>query len=550
MELRVPYITTKANLSQIHSSKSFRALLQTLIEQDCKISNLIYRALICDRYTNPKKSFNYLSFREKKGMISYQTYGREQKYTENGSWSREGRQEIKPAKFAKDFLHPRLIAKFKDHEIAAFATRLKAFEESQTCSLEISDNLGDAYTSANYDYHIESCMFDKDVVPFYQKMGAKVVIAKKKTGRLAGRAIYWPSVEFHLPEGEVVNGPFMDRIYANTEMTELFIQWAETNKIWHKSRQNNSDYVDFINPEGECVDNVSAYVNCVPGESLKDLEFYPYMDTLLHGDNDNMITNNGDEDSSRFTYRQTNGSRLSNAEVSFVIDNTGRSIRESDAVSIDGIYYHNDSDLICYGYESCGEGSSTVQACWLLRSNTVMASNGDYYHKSLLENGYLGYTHRNDIYPKHELIELDGQVWYRYSPEIVYSQQHDRYFLRNDCITDVVTSCKIVKSAWSNSNSGKVERYTWDNFLKDDPNIAQCAVTGKWYLASLLTLDKDGRLVYVSPLTNLPKKDKDKSLTSAFFDQFDIDIEWSSNNILQEYANGVSGLCQHTTSNY
>ncbi len=484
MPIKMPFISSNPKVSRILASDRFLGLLQILIEQDCKLSQLVYKAFLCKRYLNPDMTFDYIDFREKQGMISYQPFGRTQKMSSEGKWCRDGRQEIKPAKFVKQFLHPRLIKKFKDHEIAQFATRFKAFEESLQCDFIISDDIQEAYTYANYHSAIESCMTDKNVAPFYKTMGAKVLIARRKSGKLAGRAIYWPSVTFETYEG-AVTGPFMDRVYAiNEEFSELFIQWAKTNKVWYKYGQNNGSYQSFVSPEGTEFHETPAFVKCVDSGSLDDIEFYPYLDTFLFGNDSESLTNIGDENTSAYTYRNTNGDRYINMSAIFVIDYNGNRIKLCDAADVDGVYYPIDSPLICQAIVD-SFGAYT----FILKENAIFGGDMIYYHKSLLDNGAIVEDTHGMFYRAKHITEIDGKKWYIYDPSVCYSQADSRYYMREDCILDVMVHRE--PTYWGCGNT-----YRYDNFLKNDSRIGQCSETGNWCVRGYLVLDNTGRLVY------------------------------------------------------
>jgi len=486
MELRLPHISTKTKLTEVLSSTRFKALLQHLISQDCEISNLIYRALICDRYTNPKKAFNYIDFREKQGMISYQPFGKEQKYCENGKWLRAGRQEVKPAKFAKEFLHPRLIAKFKDHEIATFSTKIKAFEEGMLSEIVFADSVDEAYTFSNYGTEVESCMMDKPVGDFYDSFGVKVLIAKRKsTGKLFGRALYWPSVKIQ-HNGESFTVPFMDRIYsANVEIAETFIQYAKKHNIWYKKAQSNNGYDSIIDADGQTRDGVTMTVEALRSIGDDDNIFYPYLDTFLYGDDDQSLTNKGTAQSYAI-YRNTDGEREVFDAENYVVLYDGSALnRRADSIEISGSWYSRYSHLITTAV--LPDGSITYR----LRDDEdiILAGNNLYYHKDCVATGILIHASDGKLYPSSEVVYIDEEVYYMYSDEITYSDYRQRYYLTKDVVM------VIMEHASPNSWYGP----RTSNMLKDDPDIGLCAKSGDYYLKTLLTVDKAGQWVYNSP---------------------------------------------------
>mgnify|MGYP003349329510 CR=1 FL=1 len=100
-------------------SESLLSLLNKLsTEQAC--CKLLVRALERvtqgkrTRFLNPAPAGNYWTFRETEGLITFCPAGREQLINDNGTWRREGRQAMKPAKFLREVLHPRLAKRIKE----------------------------------------------------------------------------------------------------------------------------------------------------------------------------------------------------------------------------------------------------------------------------------------------------------------------------------------------------------------------------------------------------------------------------------------------------
>lgn len=493
MELKSPYVSAKTVFSTISSSDRFKSFLQILIkEHDCRIANFIYRADSYARYLNPDRKFDYITFREKKGLISFQPAGREQKYNDEGKWARDGRQEIKPAKFAKEFLHPRLIAKFKDHEIAAFATRFKAFEESRMIDFEVVE-IEEAYNSSKYESDIGSCMADKNVAPFYHSFGTKAVVAKRKNGKLCGRALLWTNVEI---KDEPEPQTFMDRIYtANLEVAELFLQWVKDKKYWYKDGQNNQSWKTYINPQGKKVDT-TLVVRTIDGKTVDGLEFYPYLDTLFYGDDNYSITNtpihvsSEDESVGSFaSYRQTSGARRVDISYSYVTDYQGNRLCESDAVRMnDGQYYSRDSDLIVLAYNEHGLADNRFHA------DCFMGSNGCYY--TLTCKGVTHFQdHKGDWCHENDIVSVDDIKYYRYGDEVVHCAKLDCYILKENAVA------VNFESVWAWTEG--LENYYMP---KDAPGFGQCAMSGLWYEDKLLVIDNDGKRVYIHAQRDADRK--------------------------------------------
>ncbi len=259
---------------------------------------------------NPKLIGNYFSFREKPGMISYCPKGKTQAINDEGQWSRKGRVEIKPDKWVKSMLHPKLVAKMKDHEFT-FGTIVKAEEEAQKITFKFV-SFRDAYNDRNYSSETrpESCMWNREIGPFYELLGAKALIAMNGKGIYVGRAIFWPNVKRE--NGEVIQ--LLDRIYTRSpEMTSLFKAHAQE-KGWHyKYKQNRSNLKDVVSPD----EDVHSWVLTVEADEEFDKEMYfPFLDTFQGGRDNQSITNvkNSDSDFVKFDYASTNGVRETNED--------------------------------------------------------------------------------------------------------------------------------------------------------------------------------------------------------------------------------------------
>lgn len=505
MQLKSPFISVKTEFSDINCSDKFRALLQILItEQDCEIARLIYCGLAYSRYVNPSKKFNHITFREKQGLFSYQPYGREQKYNADGKWVRDGRQEIKPAKFAKEFIHPRLIAKFKDHEIAAFATRFKAFEESRQIDFHIVD-VHEAY-NASYERDINSCMAGKDVTPFYSLFGTKAVVAKRKNGKYCGRALLWDNVQI---TGHDEPQTFLDRIYATSEeVTELFLQWVKDRKIWYKDGQNNGSYKNYISPLGKKT-KAELIVKTLDNKSLRSVDFYPYLDTLLYGSDDFSITNNPmqpaddeeddeSDDRSYAIYRSTNGDRNINTDLCFVTDYQGNSIRLDRATLMsDGRYYPLNSPLIVVAT------NTSYMSDYYFRKDCFQADDGMFYTNSCKDVMVITDVH-GKYYHKNDLTTIDGLRYHR--SEVVYCQTLDRYMLESECMRVYHTA----EGMWGTLTPKLVY------VPKGTPGYALDECDGRMYLKSEMSLDTAGRLVYTGSTPSYKSSSKD--YFSRYFD--------------------------------
>lgn len=351
------------------------------------------------RLLNLNRIGDYFTFREKEGMISYMPKGRTQQFNADGSWKREGRISLKPAKWLKSMLSPRLAKRIKDHHFAAFDAVVKAEEASMKMEFrEVS--FEEAYDCRNYERKHsydpgvpDSCMWGKDVGPFYRLLGAKALVAIDQDGRYRGRAVFWPKVHTKLPSDKVewvpkasaiycpggnvpvlggtlqvpegvfwINDlrakkikedaviPFMDRVYADSPfITELFLQYAQDQGWYRKLRQSREDKEEVVFPDGT---EGTLNMHVIAARDLSNISFYPYMDTFAGGDDDDRTLSNSE--SGTYVYVDTDGTREGDKDEheGEVQDVDGEWIDEDDAVEVDGDWYSFDDSRIARCHRS------------------------------------------------------------------------------------------------------------------------------------------------------------------------------------------------------
>ena len=332
-------------------SSSLQTLLRELAQQHvcCRLILRTYERAIAGKKTrllNPSPIGDYFTYRENEGQITYCPAGRIQGLNDNGSWKREGRQGVKPAKWLKAMLHPRLASRIPDHVIGAFATSFKAKEVEGKIIFEESDAFQAAYDKDNWGGNEPgSCMWGESVGEFYAKYGAKIFTASQG-GKFVARAVLWPSCRVHGTDAQVT---IMDRIYATSpEIEELMKKEAMARGYWHKTRQNNSSMRDFTLPDGR---EERHYISMKPVWSWNDCcSFWPYLDSFRWLDTcDGELTNKEhapDDNEGWAELNDTGGDREINNHAGQVQDVNGDWIDEEDAVSVDGEYYHINSDAI------------------------------------------------------------------------------------------------------------------------------------------------------------------------------------------------------------
>jgi hypothetical protein len=331
------------------SDSLFRLIKERQRESDCL--RVLFRALqnatgqrrgsaFRSRLLNPVLPGNYFSFRETVGMISFMPTGRTQTVTADGTWRREGRQSVKPAKWIRSMLHPRIARRLKDHQFSVFNSIIK-HEELRTKLTFKKVSVRQGYNADNFA-SFESCMWNEPVEEFYEAFGCKVLVAHNQADdKWLGRALIWPEVK---AEGHEDLVTYMDRIYCISIEVQLAFKAYATEMGWCRKRDQSRELSGFTRPDGtDCFNDITVFTD----QCLDDLDFYPYLDTFAYGGHDRLSTG---KTGHIYVYRNTNGSRDGDDHEGQVLDAFGEWIDEDDAVSIDGDWYHADSDAIvqCY----------------------------------------------------------------------------------------------------------------------------------------------------------------------------------------------------------
>ena len=268
--------------SALRMSSSLRNALKDFARDSknpCIVSKLLLHALEFKMYC-AKDHVNFISFRENKGLISFMPFGKTQETATDGRWLLKGRQTMKPAKFARSVLNPRLVKRLNDKHFNLFATKFKTFEESTESVLEPT-TFQVAYTEKpdEWKFSTGSCMRNKPVVEFYSCFDCQPLIIKTKDNLISGRAILWNTVDLvNVITNEVVaSAPFLDRIYSPPEFSELFIRHAEENDYIHRGVSGGIGRIYYKNTEFRDV-----YVRTT-GKTVFTNKWIPYMDTFRYG---------------------------------------------------------------------------------------------------------------------------------------------------------------------------------------------------------------------------------------------------------------------------
>lgn len=332
-------------------SNSLRTLLQDLA-QDTPCCRLVNRALWRikvgkkSRLLNPSPMGDYFTLRESEGLITYMPAGRTQQINADGSWKREGRQGIKPAKWLRAVLAPRLAKRIPDHVFADFATKFRASEDAGKITFEFV-TFAEAYNESNFhDGKIQSCMWGEPVAAFYECFPCRVLVARDAK-QFRGRAIVWDTVH-----GLAM--PLMDRVYADSpEVQEAFFRHAAEQGWTRKAQQNNTCFTLFTSPSGDGVTCRADTLYIKPTSDLGDVEFWPYMDTFRAMSDCGRCYNSANKDGAAYILDCTNGDReeVDNHEGE-VLCADGEWRDGDNVVCVDGEYYAYDDEDVVYCHRS------------------------------------------------------------------------------------------------------------------------------------------------------------------------------------------------------
>lgn len=175
---------------------------------------------------------DYVALRS--GVLSYLPAGRDHIVTEDGTWSRTGRQEAKPGRLARRFLTPEALARLSDYDIERFGARAEGTKhaEAGTITLVRGEDVRrwyhvDSHAATGTGTLASSCMryaHCQDYLDLYVRNPdvCALAILTNDDGDLIGRALVWT-----LTDGSVA----MDRVYGTDATQQGFIEHA-TEQGW------------------------------------------------------------------------------------------------------------------------------------------------------------------------------------------------------------------------------------------------------------------------------------------------------------------------------
>jgi hypothetical protein len=389
---------------------------------------------------------NYVTMRGE--MCSFLPKGKPHMVNDEGTWRREGRQEMKPAKLARKILPDEYTEALSEKDFETFNNMVRSYigingdedGEGRTVQLEVvsGKDIRKYYYEENYSkladsssnlwgscMRYESC---QDYFDIFVENNVKMLIAKDVFGKVVGRALLW----------ECTNGrKAMDTIYTPERLRPMFIKWAIDNEHYYKSQQSCHHH-EFDMFAGSPCDDWEATIQ------LDDSDFseYPYMDTFMYLNDDNHTLSNR-EGCHKLVLRDTSGGfercgvvyddlddtdidedyavyiSYHTGSVSWSgtthIDNTvmtrysGR-ILERDSIEVDGHYYAEGDENIVY-VDSRNE--------YYHVDDTVVTEDGDTIHEDdARECAFDGCTYHEDDMTKHEDVWVHNDNMELYLEEL------------------------------------------------------------------------------------------------------------------------------------
>jgi hypothetical protein len=422
------------------------------MRHDCKVAN----ALLRDNYTHTIFA-NYITMRGE--LCSYLPNGREHVINENGKWARNGRQDMKVVKMAKNLLTELAMIQnnIEATDLEKFSNLVKSYisvigdedGEGKKIVFDVinGDKIYDAYFVDNYSKILgtdtnlfNSCMrYDscRDYLDIYvdNVEVVSLLVASDCNGKVLGRAILWV-----MHDGKKA----MDTIYAHESLTPSFIQWAHDNNYFYKSRQSchHSDFDKHLT-DG-CI--------CSPCVILKHFNYseYPYMDTLSILE-DNQLRTHNITNEYRILKSTDGGYEDCDTSVFDVYNNCD--INEDDARYID---YTRPNGQRIEGYVSLDDVSDIAHGGWVLSCDCV---------------------------------DVDGEDYLKDDENICYLETRSEWYVIDDCVSDYNGDMIHIDDAVELCS----DVYGDEHAYEDD--ATKCIIDGEYYLNDDM-IKVDGGMLY------------------------------------------------------
>lgn len=468
-------------MSNVILSTSFKKMVIDIYnEHDCRICETIIH------YSNnhTASEVNYLTMRG--NMISFLPAGKEHKVNEEGKWSRDGRQDGKPARVIRKIFPPELVSHMYiiDAHYEKFSNYVSAYVGINGDGDGGSDPVykiavcNGEFISEYYNHnanghdaggnltgscmrHVESEYFD---IYVYNPDTVSMAVCLDGHHKVHGRALIWKTDK----------GLCMDTIYAADSIKNMFISFAKENGMRYKSQQschwNSFDVFNGVN------DNNSQQFTAVLRDCYEP-DYYPYLDTMQYLCTDTgRISNRNNGMSEWRELRCTNGGYDdSSPRVECML--TGDMIDEDDAVYLDyrdhggryregyvhqdrvidtdcgyrleddSVYisrrghYALDSELIVYSeyegdYIHIDDAVCLRDGDWIHCNNAREVSNGDYVHED-------------------DAVELHDGTWEEESDTVCLWD--GQYALADDCTLCNNTGLWYLIGTYSNVETKSIE---------------------------------------------------------------------------------------------
>lgn len=263
-------------MEKIRFSKSFEDFVSQT-KDESKVSKYLYyymresHPVVVRNFTSEK--MNYLTFR-KNGTISYLPHGRELKLTDNGEWSREGRQDGKPAKTITNIMRSAALRSLTNRDLEIFSNLYKGRATDMFTIREVrGEDIATVYT---LDIPFSSCMNgDRHTrkLEMYTKNPESVGLLYIQTGLVCqARALIWTDRD---------GNKIIDRVYGSEEFQTMFRDYAKEIGAY-KKKYDGAGESPFYEPNGETLTYKPFYIELK--ESVDDC--YPYVDTFCYLNDD------------------------------------------------------------------------------------------------------------------------------------------------------------------------------------------------------------------------------------------------------------------------
>ena len=441
-------------------SSSMRTMLLSM-RHECKVAKILLR----DDLTHTTFA-NYITMRGE--LCSYLPNGREHVVNDMGKWARNGRQDMKVGKMARNLMTELSIIQndIGPTDFEKFTNLVKSYisvigdedGDGKKIKFEVVNgtNLRDAYYEDNYSnilgtdtnlwnscMRYESCQDYLDIY-VYNPNVVSLLVAYDSNNKVLGRALLWL-----LEDGEKA----MDTIYAHDSLTNSFIQWANDNDYFYKSKQSchHGQFDKHLTKD--------IFYNAIVVLKKYSFDSYPYMDTLsiLEG---NKLRNH--EDGNQYKILKSTDGSFEEQENSVYDVLNNCDIHEDDAYYVS---YDRPNGENIEGY--------------IHRDNAIRTS-----------TEWVLFV---------DCVQIDRVYYLQDDENITYIESRNEWHLIEDCVQDNNCDMIYIDDAVELHNGGwvhqddAVELYNGDFAHEDE--ASQCSFDGEYYLNNDMT-EFDGGMVH------------------------------------------------------